>query len=275
MNNLHSILNSIKVQSLLVLTILAIPMASHAQSWSTSGNTVTGAEYIGTLNAKSLRLVTKDKTRIKISSVGKVAIGGHSPQQKLDVAGAIRLSTTTTNAAGTMRWTGTDFEGYDGSIWSSFTSIQELDPKVGSNSTNFLSKWDGSALVSSNIFSNGTFVGIGTSNPVTGYQFAVDGKIICEEVKVQTSAAWPDYVFEKDYQLMELTELSRYINTNKHLPGIPNADEIGNNGVSMGEMTRLMMEKIEELTLHLIDQNQKIEELQKKNSELQEQIEKI
>ena len=153
-----SLFNSINFHLLFILILMALPVLAKSQSWSTSGNTVTGAEYIGTLNAKSLRLVTKDKTRIKISSVGKVAIGGHAPQQKLDVAGAIRLSTTTTNAAGTMRWTGTDFEGYDGSSWNSFTEIQEDDPEVGINTTNYLSKWNGSALVASDIFSNGTFV---------------------------------------------------------------------------------------------------------------------
>jgi hypothetical protein len=231
-----------------LLIILSIPV--QGQSWSTSGNVGTGAEFIGTLNSHSLRLVTKGKTRVKISSVGKVAIGVFQPKQKLDIGGAIRIGNTSDLHAGSIRWTGTDFEGYDGSGWNSLTTIP-------------------------NIYSDGSFVGIGTSTPVTGYQFAVDGKIICEEVKVQMSASWPDYVFTNEYELMSLDNLRSFIDEHGHLPGVPDADTVESEGMSVSEMSRIMMEKIEELTLHLLEQSQRISELEKQNAELKEKADKI
>jgi hypothetical protein len=265
---------SITLLSFIIL-ILANPIQSVGQSWNTAGNTIGGTEFIGTLNSKPFRMVTKGKTRIKITLGGRVAIGGHAPEQKLDVAGAIKLSSTTDNVTGTMRWTGTDFEGYDGSVWNSFTTVTEADPEVGANTLDYIAKWDGSSLVTSNIYSSGSFVGIGTATPVTGYDFAVNGKIICEEVKVQVSGSWPDYVFDSNYKLMNLTDVSSYIKQHKHLPGTPDANTIKNEGISMGEMSKVMMEKIEELTLHMIEQSKKIEALEKKNTALQEQLNEL
>lgn len=110
-----------------------------------------------------------------------------------------------------------------------------------------------------NIQVNG-HLGIDT-NPRTNFKLAVDGKIICEELRVAMSNSWPDYVFSEDYGLMPLAELAKHIETEKHLPGIPSALEIENEGVAVGEMQRLLMEKIEELTLYVIQQQQTIEEL--------------
>lgn len=238
-------------QTVLCLSLLILLSNNvEAQTWSTSGNTGTGTEFLGTLNNQSLRLVTKGKTRLKISSVGKVAIGVFQPLQKLDVGGAIRIGNTSDLHAGSIRWTGTDFEGYDGSGWNSLTSIP-------------------------NIYSDGSFVGIGTSTPVTGYQFAVDGKIICEEVKVQMSASWPDYVFSKDYELMSPDNLRGFIEEHGHLPGVPDADTVESDGMSVSEMSRIMMEKIEELTLYMLEQSKRISDLEKQNAELKAKAEKI
>lgn len=100
----------------------------------------------------------------------------------------------------------------------------------------------------------------------TGYRLSVDGKIACTEVRVQPVASWPDYVFSPKYNLMPLHDLEKTINDQKHLPGIPSAKEIENNGIQVGEMQRKMMEKIEELTLYIIDLNKKIESLQSDNN---------
>lgn len=94
---------------------------------------------------------------------------------------------------------------------------------------------------------------IGTQNIPRGYKLAVKGKGIMEELKIQLAASWPDYVFENTYQLSPLAEVEAFIQTNGHLPGIPSAKNIeANDGVDIGEMQRLMMEKIEELTLYVI-----------------------
>ncbi|MCF6170592.1 MAG: hypothetical protein L3J66_06410 [Bacteroidales bacterium] len=104
-------------------------------------------------------------------------------------------------------------------------------------------------------------VAIGGQTFATGYKLSVAGKIICEELRVDLIAGWPDYVFGKDYKLMPLKELDAFIETNGHLPNIPAAEEIKESGLEVGEMQRLMMEKIEELSLYIIQQQKEIDEL--------------
>lgn len=104
-------------------------------------------------------------------------------------------------------------------------------------------------------------VGIGTSNPQAKLQ--VDGAIRAKEVVVNTG--WSDFVFDSDYRLASLTEVEEFINSNGHLPDVPSAAEIGERGLPIGEAQALMMQKIEELTLHMI-------QLEKKNAELQRNV---
>lgn len=119
-------------------------------------------------------------------------------------------------------------------------------------------------------------VGIGLtagSSLATGYIFSVDGKIIAEEMRIQNSANWPDYVFEKEYDLMPLDELKASIETNKHLPNIPSASEVETDGLLVGDMQKKMMEKIEELTLYVIKLNESNKKLQEEVDALKEKAE--
>jgi hypothetical protein len=108
-------------------------------------------------------------------------------------------------------------------------------------------------------------IGIGTTNPT--YKLAVNGTIRTKEVIVETG--WADYVFEKDYKLPSLKEVEQYIKNNKHLPEIPSAQEIQKNGLSVGEIQTKMMQKIEELTLYVIELQKQIDELKKNNNSRQ------
>jgi hypothetical protein len=94
---------------------------------------------------------------------------------------------------------------------------------------------------------------LGTNQVATGYKLNVAGKIICEELRVRLQSAWPDYVFGEQYKLMPLDELGAFINKNKHLPNIPAAIQMEEAGLAVGEMQRRMMEKIEELTLYILE----------------------
>lgn len=110
-------------------------------------------------------------------------------------------------------------------------------------------------------------VGIGNgTDQVTvpaGYRFSVDGKIVVEEIKVELSTAWPDYVFSPTYELMPIQELKSYIRERKHLPNVPSAQEIKDNGgMELGDMNKKLMEKVEELTLYLIDEHDRINAIQ-------------
>lgn len=100
--------------------------------------------------------------------------------------------------------------------------------------------------------------------PKSGYKLSVDGKVVCEELLVQLSP-WPDYVFSANYALRSLDEVESFIKQNNHLPGVPTAKEVETDGLNVGEMQKVMMEKIEELTLYLI-------ELKNQNNNLQAEI---
>jgi hypothetical protein len=99
-----------------------------------------------------------------------------------------------------------------------------------------------------------------------------DGLVYAREVKVNLESAWPDYVFETGYKLTPLAEVKQYIALNKHLPNVPSAEEVKENGLSLGEGNKILLEKVEELTLYLIQ----MEETMKAQAELlkaqQEQI---
>jgi hypothetical protein len=102
-------------------------------------------------------------------------------------------------------------------------------------------------------------VAIGTVSAGSN-KLAVEGTIGARKMKV-TQAAWADFVFHPDYQLPTLQEVERYINTNKHLQGIPTTEEIQKDGVDLGEMNKLLLQKVEELTLYMIEMKKEIEQL--------------
>jgi spore germination protein GerM len=97
----------------------------------------------------------------------------------------------------------------------------------------------------------------------------VNGYIFANEIQVK-SDVWADHVFTNDYQLPTLNEVKLHIDENKHLPGIPTEAEIKENGVNLGEMQVKLLQKIEELTLYLIQQDETIQELKAEIQELKE-----
>jgi len=99
-------------------------------------------------------------------------------------------------------------------------------------------------------------IGIGTANPQE--KLTVAGTIGTREIKVSTNTG-ADFVFETDYQLTDLTELEKFVKTNKHLPEIPTAKQMIDNGVNLGELNIKLLQKLEELTLHLIKLNKKVD----------------
>lgn len=119
----------------------------------------------------------------------------------------------------------------------------------------------------------GQNVGIGTDNPQS--KLAVEGQIRATEVKVLTDISVPDYVFELGYELRTLEETKEYIEAKKHLPEIPSAAEIGENGIDLGDMNMRLLKKIEELTLYVIEQNEQIKKLQTSNARIDELEKKI
>jgi hypothetical protein len=116
-------------------------------------------------------------------------------------------------------------------------------------------------------FPDGITVGSGATIPVgSTYKMAIAGGIITEKVRVATNGTpfWADFVFDKNYHLRPLSEVESYIKINKHLPEIPSTDEVAKNGIDLAETQALLLQKVEELTLYVIQQNKKIEGLEKK-----------
>lgn len=87
-----------------------------------------------------------------------------------------------------------------------------------------------------------------------------EGNLLVKHLKV-TLTDWPDYVFSPEHRLLPLGEVEAYINEHSHLPGLPTAEEVELDGADLGEMNRLLMEKVEELTLYIIDLQKQIDEL--------------
>lgn len=110
-------------------------------------------------------------------------------------------------------------------------------------------------------------VGIGTQNlDNPSFKLSVNGKIRAKEIVVETG--WADYVFDDAYTLMPLETLETFIQNHRHLPGIPSANQVAENGVSLGEMQSRLLQKVEELTLHLIAMKKDVARLQGENEQL-------
>ena len=266
---------------------------------------------------------------------GNMGIGITTPTEKLEINGGLRVANSTGNTAGIIRWTGTDFEGYTGSEWKSFTSgtggasspwtstgntiyatntngrigigttvpdnnaqlhvsgdgsyqlvleSQSSNPditfKVGGivrSQIKFDRIEDGLAFIHGDpateyatMFMTGGKVGIGTTAP----QHALDivGTIRACRVEINNVSNWCDYVFEPDYELPSLEEVESYINTHKHLKDIPSEAEVMEHGISLDDMTKGLLKKVEELTLYMIEKDKENKQLKSQHNEFNKQV---
>jgi hypothetical protein len=150
-----------------------------------------------------------------------------------------------------------EFNG-NGLLFRTATFQQPPEPRSSE-----ITNWRDALLLKTNgaITLNGK-VGINTENTTNGFALAVDGGIISTEVYVMRVENWPDYVFNKDYELMSLSDLKLFIEAHHHLPNLPSEEEIQENGYEISEMQSLLLQKIEELTLHILQQEERISQLE-------------
>lgn len=118
-------------------------------------------------------------------------------------------------------------------------------------------------------------VGIGTTLTDAGYKLLVNGRIKAVGLRVKAYTNWPDYVFDSAYQLKPLAEVEKFIKTNKHLPEVPTADEVDKEGHDVSEIQIKLLQKIEELTLYIIEQDKRVKDLEDKNKKLDDQNKQI
>ena len=288
--------------------VLMNTLSSGSLQLSGGNSTADGANIRlgGSQGNNDLRIRIGTSEKFRIASNGNVGIGSNDPQSKLDVSGNVILRGSTgigtTNPIAKL-----DING-DLNVQENVT-IQDFVYLYGANSTGVLmntlnsggmvlsggnSTADGANIKLGGsqgnndlririgtsekfrITSNGN-VGIGTN--ITGtHRLAVEGSIGARSVKVEASG-WSDFVFDKDYKLRTLEEVEKHINKNGHLPEVPSEAEVKKNGLDLGSMDAKLLQKIEELTLYMIDMNkqlksqsERVEQLEQENSELKEKV---
>ncbi|PTS94694.1 hypothetical protein DBR11_22730 [Pedobacter sp. HMWF019] len=200
---------------------------------------------------------------------GNVGIGIINPDEKLVVAGGIKtILDPIYPAKNVARVIPLGFSGPTGAQNWAIRGVYQYGNGVGLNADggdlDVIKSLNGNTILATK--SDGTTlgnVGIGTTDP-KGYKLAVAGNMIAESVKVQLQSAWPDYVFNEDYKLTSLQETEKHIKEKGHLPGIPSAAEVKSEGIDLGEMNKKLLQKIEELTLYILEQNKRIEKLEHK-----------
>jgi hypothetical protein len=220
-------------------------------TWQTYGNHVTSdTRWLGTIENFDFRIKTNSVQRMVFKKDGKIGIGTNTPVVEFQLDKGNMLITGLDNYLSS----GNEATLYLGDQNHFIKAVNGAGVKIGTFGVT-----DGIFLQQS----TGN-VGIGTdlSSNIAGHRLSVNGSIHAKKVVIETG--WSDFVFDKNYQLLSLAEVEAYIKKNGHLPNIPSATEVENNGGDLGELVKLQMQKIEELTLYVIRLEKELEKKQDK-----------
>ena len=226
---------------------------------------------IGTDNCQPLILKTNDIERVFLSKYGAlVGIGNNDPSAVLDLF--YNVGPNCTNVP------------YPVPI--SFPMIRMSAPILSGNFTTYLNTDNGAITMQQSSNANLSIFGYNKDNSIifekTGAlslkstqgkltitpdgTVLVNGLLCAKEMRVQLAGApcWPDFVFSKDYKLLPLKDVEQFITENQHLPNVPSSADVEANGVELGEMNAILLQKVEELTLYIIQLEKRLAELENK-----------
>ncbi len=206
-----------------------------------------------------------DQTRIVLRRLGYLGVGITVPQDRLHIA-----SPNYNDLFSIERLEGSQANRFELLITSSPSGVQTLNNRsltlrAAGHAADFSVLTDPTWHYPRFVVKKDGKVGVGTHAPA--YELDVDGTARAKEIIVESN--WADFVFEEDYELMPLEEVAEHIEREKRLPGVRSAEEIQAEGASVGETQAMLLQKVEELTLHLIEKDRQIQQLEKRLSRLE------
>lgn len=211
------------------------------------------------------------KRLLTILDNGRVGIGTENPKNVFEIGNAYSFHSGGHKVLGLGYAPG----GNGTSLLNGYVSEIRLDPangrlRFGISNQSYTKGQNPLSLITAMTINNNGSVGIGTLT--TGsHRLAVEGSIGARAIEVEASG-WSDFVFEKDYKLRTLEEVENYIEENKHLPEIPTEKEVMEQGIDLAKMNAKLLQKIEELTLYLIEEHKNNLKLQKELEELEDRF---
>jgi hypothetical protein len=286
-NNLSTILKTYVMRKMQIFSLffcLGISNWAISQNWSLTGNPGTNqtSNFLGTTDNQQVVFRTNNTVRMNIgtnaapTNQGAVTIGNLDPDAAPYYGGLLRLRSPNNETAIDLIKGSNNTGGWDNQI--RFYNTNALRHVIADDYTT------GKLLIQTNVDpSSGSvnFLDIRGKVQITrdgsitlttpgDYDLYVAEGILTEKVKVavRNTGDWSDYVFQKDYKLPSLTQLGKFIEQNKHLPGVPSSEEMVKNGNDLGKTDAKLLEKIEELTLYIIQLNQQLEEQKKEIAEI-------
>ncbi|MBL4709503.1 MAG: hypothetical protein JKY48_13795 [Flavobacteriales bacterium] len=238
-----------------------------------NGNSIDGPSLVGYEGGVLGTSSGSTKGILYWNKDGRVGINTSSPTQALEVNGKVKFAGTNTDDE-------IVFEPNNGFHRIVFSELRfhELgigdklvitDGKVGIGTINPSEALEVNGNIKLTAAASNNALVIENSS-INSIDFLVkgDGHVYAREIDVQLGT-FPDYVFDDKYELMSLSSLKKYIDEENHLPGVKSAEEVKNEGIGLGELSRIQMEKIEELTLYILQQDEKLKELEERLKKLE------
>ena len=248
--------------------------------WHEGGSTLWQSGFGG------IKFFTEGKYRMGINRAGNIGIGTENPTQKLEVNGNIKTNNLILPSGGRVTMQLSDVFTYQEQKIGHYALAWMSDSWSAGSNTLWQSGFGGIKFFTEGKYRMGIDragnVGVGTENPtqkldvngnIKGTNFYANGTVFANEVKVEATK-WSDFVFDKEYKLLPLEEVKAHIEEYKHLPDVPSEKQVLEEGIDVAEMQAKLLQKIEELTLYVIQQDAKNKALEQEMKELKASLSK-